>query len=163
MGEAEAEPRHSPDVSFLPVQVGTIIAHTNTVESDGWPPPRLHAAQASTLIYHKRRLIQDRTHSVTQIHILLKSFSCLLPDSWLLLSLFVFLFLFFCSLSFHDVFSPLEDAFCICWNNTRGWQRNKRRAREGETGRVEGKHYSKSNQHTNQILLPPPGSAALWD
>lgn len=32
-------------------------------------------------IYDKRRLIQDRTHIVTQIHLLLKPFSCLLSDS----------------------------------------------------------------------------------
>lgn len=48
--------------------------HSNTVESDGWPPPQLHAAQASTPIYHKRRLIQDGTHIVTQIHLFLVYF-----------------------------------------------------------------------------------------
>lgn len=34
-----------------------------------------------------------------------------------------------------------------------------------ERGRdkCKGIFFSKINQHTNQILLPPPGSVALWD
>lgn len=74
------------------------------VESDGWPPPQLHAALASTPIYHKRRLIQDRTHIVTQNHLLLKCFSCLIPDSWPSLSLFFFPFILLSFLSWFFFF-----------------------------------------------------------
>lgn len=132
MGKAESEPRHSPDVSFLPLQAGTLTMHSSTAESDGllW----LYAAQAPTLIYHKRRLIQDRTHIVTQIHVLLKSSSCLHPDSCISLSQFLFLYTLisppppFCMICLRGCF------FCICSNNTRRWQMTW--AIEGETGGV---------------------------
>lgn len=44
-------------------------------------------------------------------------------------------------MSFFFVRSLLEDAFCICSNNTRGWQRNKRHTREGETAECKGSFF----------------------
>lgn len=92
-GDGWVRPRQSPDTPLMSHSCLSKPAPspcTATQQSDGLP--RLHAAQAPTLIYHKRRLIQDRTHIVTQIHLLLKSFSCLLPDSCISHSKFFFLF-----------------------------------------------------------------------
>lgn len=168
MGEAEAEPWHSPDVSFQPLQAGTIAVHSNMVESDGWPPPQPHAAEASTLVYYKRRLIQDRTHIVTQIHWLLKCFSCLLPDSWLCLSLFFFLFILLFPFTISSLFWGISLGRCflasaqIIQEFGKGTRDGRERARRSEAKDFFF-FFNKTNQHTNQILLPPPGSAALWD
>lgn len=61
MSEAVAKSWHSPDVSFQPRQVGTFAVHSNTVESDGWPPPQ---QKLPPMADHTRRLVQDRTHIV---------------------------------------------------------------------------------------------------
>lgn len=73
MGEATAEPWHSPDVSFQPLRAGIICVRSNTAESDGWPPPQPHAAGASTL-FHWSRFIQNRAHIMAQIYLLVKFF-----------------------------------------------------------------------------------------
>ena len=136
------------------------------VGSDGWPPPQLHATQASTPIYHKRRLIQDRTHIVTQIHLLLKSFSCLhfqAAGSHYL----CFSFSLFCSLS-GFLFSLRDLSWKMLFASAQiiqevGKGTRDRRERARLAGCKGNFFFSKTNQHTNQIQLPPPGSAALWD
>lgn len=160
MDGAEAKAWHSPDVSF---QVFTLILHSNR-----------RAVMDGLHLSHMQRglppwFIQKQTHTrhntywdpnplITRILFLSTSRQLALTFSvWL----FFFLLPSFFSALLFFVWSFLEDAFCICSKNTRGWQR-KREARNGETRRVWGNFFFGTNQHTNQILLLPSGSAALW-
>lgn len=110
MGEAEVEPWHSPDVSFQPLQAGTIIIRSSLVESDEWPTPQLHAAQASTLIYHKRS-----SNKTEHIHSMcLDSDSCIAQIFFLSTSrqlALTFSFSLFRFFSFHDFLFPLYALF----------------------------------------------------
>lgn len=53
------------------------------------------------------------------------------------------------TVSFFFLWSLLEDAFSIYSKNTRGWQRNKRRARDGETHKVWGNFFFSFSKPTS--------------
>lgn len=123
MGEAEAEPWHSPDVWFQPLQAGTITAHGNTVEIDGWPPPQLHATEASTLVYYKRT--QTRQNTYCDSNPLIAFLVSFQTAGSVCLS--VCLTRYFQDFLFICVISLVKMPFSISSNKTRVWQRNKRR------------------------------------
>lgn len=59
----------------------------------------------------------------------------------------------FCGLVF--AWSLLDDAFCICANNTSSWQKNKRQARKGETGGVSGIFFQAQPAYKSNPITPP--------
>lgn len=152
-GDGWARPRQSADTPLMShSSLANRLAQQHGRVMDGL---RLSYTQ-HTPIYHKRKLTQDRTHIVTQIHLLLKSFSCLnfqTAGSHYLCFFFPFMISFFFCL-----WSLLEDAFCICSHIIWGWQWNKRQAREGETSVREFFFPRSTSIQIKSYYLP----LALW-
>ncbi len=92
---------------------------------------RLHAAQASTAIYHARRVLQDRTHIVTQILFLSTSRQLALTHS-VFLSLYSafsfhdFFFFYLCDLSWKMLSASAQIMQEVGKGTRDGWERARR-------------------------------------
>lgn len=127
---------------------------------EGW---WMASASAHSTSFHpypsEKSSIQDRTQMETQIHLLTKSFSCLLPDSCLSYSLS-----FCCSCSFFSDFLSLCDLtrkmLFSSAQRTQEVGEGKNRKKDGEACKVWGTDtifffFFPNQPDTNPILWPP--------